>query len=90
MSLSPNEIAEKARTRISGNPPLEVALRAAWDRICTKIEERAASVRPKRKVFEVHHETQAARLALLTAIVEGRSPETGETEAPERVRAAAL
>lgn len=83
--MQPNEIAAKARELCAAQPPLAASFKAAWSRVCDKIEARALTKRPKARVFEIHHETELARLALLTAIAEGRSPEAGEAEALARV-----
>lgn len=83
--METNEIIAKARELCAAHPPLADAFKAAWSRVCDKIEARALAKRPKPRVFEVHHETEIARIALLTAIAEGRAPESGEVEALERV-----
>ena len=83
--MSTNEIIAKVREMCAAHPPLADATKAAWNRVCDKIEARALAKRPKPKSFEVHHETEAARLALLTAVAEGRAPESGEIEALERI-----
>lgn len=83
--MTPNEIVEAAKAKLAKHPPLAEATKAAWNRVCDKIQDRALTRRPKPKVFEVHHETEVARLALLAAIANGRGPESGEIEALERV-----
>lgn len=83
--MTPNETIEKVKAMCAKHPPLRDALQAAFDRVCAKIEARAIARRPKPKVFEVHHETQVARLALMEAVAAGRAPESGEVEALERI-----
>lgn len=83
--MQPNEVTTKVREMIAKHPPLKSAMETGWNRICDRIEQRALSVRPKPKVFEVHHQTQRARLSFLTEVTLGRSPELAEIIALESV-----
>jgi hypothetical protein len=62
--VEPNEAVAKVRDMIAAQPSLADAFKAAWGRVCDKIQARALAKRPKPRVFEVHHETEAARVAL--------------------------
>lgn len=83
--MQPNEAIAKVKGMIASKPALGAELTAAWNRVCDRIEERALAKRPKPKSFEVHHETEAARAALMTAIAEGRTVETAELESLNRI-----
>ncbi len=83
--MNRNEAQRKATDMCNAHPPLKCAALAAWDRVAQKIDDRAASTRPKMKVFEVHHQQETARFALLLAIAQGRAPESGEIEALESI-----
>lgn len=85
MTNASNEVVTAVRELCAKRPTLHVEMQSGWGRICDKIEQRALAARPKPKVFEVHHETQTARLVFLTAIVAGRSVEMSEAEALEIV-----
>ncbi|RJT41994.1 hypothetical protein D3227_04765 [Mesorhizobium waimense] len=69
----PNAIAEAARKKIAGNPELEAAMREAWSGVQTLIEAHIEASPKKWKAYEAHHVTSAARLAMLTAFVDGKS-----------------
>jgi hypothetical protein len=79
--MKPNEVIGAARAKLGKDTPLNTAVMEAWDKVCDQIQARAVARRPKMKVFEVHHETQVAKLALLTAIVEGRTPSAAQEAA---------
>lgn len=83
--MNPNEVVAKARKLIASKPDLEASMRGAWGRICDKIQDRALAKRPKPQSYEVRQELEAARLALLTAVVEGRTLEVAEDEALQRL-----
>ncbi|MGE3307744.1 MAG: hypothetical protein AB7I52_17445 [Rhizobiaceae bacterium] len=72
--MTPNEVAAAARAKIAGNPDLEREIRAEWAAVEGLISDHAAGSKKKWKVYEVHHLNQAARLAMLTAFVDGKSP----------------
>lgn len=59
------------RDMCAKNPKLQSSLEAAYGDICEAIETRALTKRPKPKVFEVHHEREAARELFLKRIAEG-------------------
>jgi len=83
--MSPNEIAEAARQKIAGNPDLEREMRADWAAVESLISDHAAGTKKKWKVYEVHHLAQTARLAMLTAFVEGKSPRECAVAALQRI-----
>lgn len=83
--MEPNEVVAKVRDMIAAQPALADAFKAAWNRVCDKIEARALAARPKPRVFEIHHETEVARVALLTAIAEGRAIEVAEGESLAKI-----
>jgi hypothetical protein len=83
--MAPNEVVDSARKMLADDPGLAEAVRSAWNRVLNKIEARALAARPKPKSFEVHHETEIARLCFLTAVVEGRSLNSAEDAALQRV-----
>lgn len=72
--MKPNQIAEKARKMIAGKPEIEAAMREAWAGVETLIAEHIKASKKKWKVYEAHHVTSAARLAMLTAFVDGKTP----------------
>lgn len=86
--MEPNAAVAKVREMIAENPALAEDFKAAWNRVCDKIEARALAKRPKPRVFEVYHQTEVARIALLTAIAEGKSLEASEAVALTRVHLA--
>lgn len=69
--MTPNEIAQAARDKIAGNPELEAGLRVELGTVCDVIEARARDRLHERYHFQVH--ARVARLAMLTAFVEGKS-----------------
>lgn len=69
--MTPNEIAQAARDKIAGNPEIEAALRVEWGTVCDMIEARARDRLHERYHLQKH--SYAARLAMLTAFVEGKS-----------------
>lgn len=83
--MKPNEIILKVREMCAADKQVEAAIKAGWNAICDKIEKRALAKRPKPKVFEVHHETEVAKLAYLTAIVEGKTNEVAQGAAEAAV-----
>ena len=83
--MTPNEIVDVVKTKCAGDPVFHESLKHAFDRVLDKIGDRAKARRPVARVFEVHHENEVARLALFTAIAEGRSIEKAENEALARV-----
>lgn len=82
--MNPNDIRAAAARRLHADPALNTAVLAAWNRLLDDVEKRALAARPKPKVYEVHHETETARLAFLTKIAEGGSE--AEAEAAGRAR----
>lgn len=83
--MKPSKIAEKARKKIDGKPELEREMRAEWSTVQAKIEAHIAASKKKWKVYEAHHITSAARLAMLTAFVGGKSPKECAAAALETV-----
>lgn len=76
--MKPNEVVTKVRELCAASKEAETAIKAGWNVVCDKIEKRALAKRPKPKVFEVHHETEVARLAYLKAIAEGKTPDAAQ------------
>lgn len=70
---TPTQIAAAARKKIAGKPELEREMRAEWSTVQEKIEAHIAASKKKWKVYEAHHLTSAARLAMLTAFVGGKT-----------------
>lgn len=79
------DIINKAFHMLADDSDLLRRVTTEWHMVVGKIEERAAKMRPKMKVYEVWHEIQIAREALLGAIVEGKSPENAKFIALDRV-----
>lgn len=79
--MTPNEISDAAKLILAKSAKTADDAMLAWGRVCDKIEARALATRPKPRSFEVHHETQVARLAFLTALVAGGDLSTCETAA---------
>lgn len=82
--MTPNEIAEAARTKIAGNPSLEADMRAEWAKVEDAISAHAAASKKKWKVYEVHNLTRVARLEMLTAFVAGKTPQECAAASIER------
>lgn len=83
--MTPNQISDAAKLILSKSEKKADDATLAWGRVCDKIEARALTTRPKPRSFEVHHETQVARLAFLTALVAGANMSACETAALEAV-----
>ena len=81
MSRTPTEIAVTARAMIALAPALEAPMRAEWAKVEEAISAHASASKKKWKVYEVHHLTQHARLAMLSAFVDGKAPEQCAVEA---------
>lgn len=74
MAKKPDDIAKAARKKIAGKPELEAAMRECWAGVETLIAEHISASKKKWKAYEAHHVTAAARLAMLTALVDGKTP----------------
>ncbi|MER9628364.1 hypothetical protein [Mesorhizobium sp. M0296] len=72
--MKPNKIAEKARKMIAGKPELEAAMRAEWSTVEAKIKANVSTTKKTWKNYEMQNATRTARLAMLTAFVDGKSP----------------
>lgn len=83
--MKPNETVAVVQSMVAADPALGIAMNAAWNRICDKIEARALARRPKPKVFEVHHDLQVARLAFLEGVVAGCGVDAAEAESLAKV-----
>lgn len=83
--MKPNQIAEKARKMIAGRPELEAAMREVWAGVETLIAEHVKASKKKWKAYEAHHVTSVARLAMLTAFVDGKTPVECAAAAMERI-----
>jgi hypothetical protein len=71
--MTPNEIAEAARRMIVGRPDLERDMRAAWDRVQDVISINVdADADIRWKAYGKANKNRAARLAMLTAFVDGK------------------
>jgi hypothetical protein len=68
-----NRIASEARSMIEGKPEIAAAMRAEWRKIEDEIESHLAKSKKRWKVYEMAHVSATARLAMLTAFVQGRS-----------------
>lgn len=85
MPRSPNQIAAAARKMIAGKPELEAAMREAWAGVETLIAEHVKASKKKWKVYEAQNVTRAARLAMLTAFVDGKTPQECAAAALETI-----
>lgn len=83
--MTNNEVTTKVREMCEANPEFQKTLWAAWGEVCDRIEKRALARRPKPKSFEVHHECEVARLALLKAVVGGATPEAARLQSAEAI-----
>lgn len=75
---------EKAR-RICMDPKTAAEWRAAWCRVCDRLEPFYKEKRPVMKVFEVHHSNETARAAFLASAVAGQSLKDCEEKAVRAV-----
>ena len=80
------DVIDKAIIILAADDDLMDRTTRAWSAVAQKIEERAGKARPAPKVYEVHHETQVARQAFLTAIVSGQTVEEATTAALDRIQ----
>ena len=71
MNMNSSELIDAAR-KMHADPKHGPAMMKGWRAVCDEIEKRALAKRPKMKSFEVHHCTEVARHAYLTACVNGR------------------
>jgi hypothetical protein len=72
MTRDPNEVVAIVREKTDKDPAFLASVTAAYNILCDQIEARAKAKRPMPKVFEVRHECATARLALLSAIADGK------------------
>jgi len=79
--MTPNEIAEKARQMIADKPELEAPMRVEWGTVCDMIDERAKNSLSTYPLHELKTNLVRARLAMLTAFVEGKSMDEARTAA---------
>lgn len=80
-----NRIVLAARKKIEGNPDLERTMRAEWAKVEDRIEAHIAKSKKRWKVYEAQNATTSARLAMLAAFVDDKSPEECAAAALERV-----
>lgn len=80
-----NCIASRARQKIEGNPDLERDMRSEWEKVQDRIDAHIAKSKKRLKVYEAHHLTQTARLAMLTAFVEGKTAKECASAALDRI-----
>ncbi|SDL07968.1 hypothetical protein SAMN05428953_12669 [Mesorhizobium muleiense] len=73
--MKPNKIAAAARKKIAGKPELEHDMRDKWVEVQAKIDAHVAASKKKWKNYEASHLFYAARLAMLTAFVDGKTPQ---------------
>ncbi|WP_058099432.1 hypothetical protein [Paracoccus sp. MKU1] len=84
----PMEMAEaqqRALDILRRTPGTEEQARGVWKVIFEMIGDRAESATPKLKYYEVHHQREHARLAMLTAIAEGKNLTQADVAAREAV-----
>lgn len=74
------------KARFMREPASEPLLWAAWNRVVDRIEKHALALRPKPKVFEVHHLNETARKALLQSFAAGNAVDAAETAALEAIK----
>ena len=82
-TMTKNEIVSKAK-ELCANPDTNEAWKVSWNRVIDHLEP-LYRARKGIKSFEVHHSTETARLAFLTAAVEGKDLDTCERAAIEAV-----
>ena len=68
-------VLEQAKAKLAKSPEREKPLRAAWNRVCDVLHPHFSAMRPKPKVYEVHHATEVARAAFLAAFCDGKPDE---------------
>ena len=59
--------------KMAADPAVRAEMEKHWNVVCDRVEQHAIKRRPKPKVFEVHHMTETARKAYLTAVAAGDS-----------------
>lgn len=66
-----DRIAAKAR-KLVADPTIMAEWRACWCRVFDRLQDVYAARRPAMKSFEAHHASEAAREAMLRALVDGK------------------
>lgn len=80
-----NRIADAARKMIDGNRALAREMNDEWSKVKEKIDAHIKASKKRWKVYEAHHLTAVARLAMLTAFVDGKPAKECVAAALERV-----
>lgn len=71
--MTPNEVAEAARRKVAQDgPEIDATMRAAWDRVWALIEKYWLASNSPDKHYHMAQASRRARLAMLTAYVEGK------------------
>lgn len=80
-----NDVVAIVRDMSSKDPVFGQAIAEAYGRVCDRIEARALAKVPKPRVFEVRHELQEARFALLSTAAEGKGVALAEAAALDAI-----
>lgn len=85
MPRKPNDIAKAARKKIAGKPELERDMRDEWAEVQAKIDAHVAASKKKWRGYQVSGLRYSARLAMLTAFVDGKTPQESAAAALEGI-----
>jgi hypothetical protein len=82
-----NRIVAEARKMIEGKPEIAAAMRAEWRKVEDEIAGHVAKSKGRWKVYEARRVSATARLAMLTAFVDGKGADECVAAALEAAKA---